>query len=142
MASCPVDQQRRLLLSAALTALLTGIVLTALYTYSATQVRALNSQTAYANPEDGMRALIAEDYSGVSKVEILHADKEIFEDLWFVEARVWAASRVDGKAYSGQESDNPGSFFLRVHNGWAFVPEGKCPEVIALGTWLFGLPAE
>ena len=139
MASCPVDQQKRLLLSVALSALLTGIVLTAIYTYSATQVRALSSQTAYANPEDGMRALIADSYTGVSKVEILHADKEIFEDLWFVEARVRAASRVDGKAFSGQDSDNPGSFFLRVHNGWVFVPEGKCPELIALGVWLFGL---
>ena len=142
MASCPVDQQKRLLLSAALSALLTGIILTALYAYSASQVRALNSQTAYANPEDGMRALIADSYSGVSKVEILHADKEIFEDLWFVEARVWAASRVDGKGFSDQDSDNPGSFFLRVHNGWAFVPEGKCPEIIALGAWLFGIPGE
>lgn len=142
MASCPVDQQKKLLLSAALTALLTGIILTALYTYSAAQVRVLNSQTQYANPEDGMRALITDSYSGVSKVEILHADKEIFENLWFVEARVWPASRVDGKAFSDRDSDNPGSFFLRVHNGWAFVPEGKCPEVIALGVWLFGLRAE
>ena len=142
MASCPVDQQKRLLLSAALSALLTGIILTALYAYSATQMRVLNSQTSYANPEDGMRAMIADSYSGVTKVEILHADKEIFENLWFVEARVWAASRVDGKVLSDQDSDNPGSFFLRVHKGWAIVPEGKCPEVIALGAWLFGLPAE
>lgn len=89
-----------------------------------------------------MRALIADSYSSVSRVEILHADKEIFEDLWFVEARVWAASRADGKGFSDQDSDNPGSFFLRVHNGWAFVPEGKCPEIIALGAWLFGIPGE
>lgn len=142
MASCPVDQQKRLVLSAALSALLTGIILTALYTYSATQMRALNSQTAYANPEDGMRAMIADSYSGVTRVEILHADKEIFEDLWFVEARVWAASRVDGRVFSDRDSDNPGYFFLRVHKGWAFVSEGKCPEIIALGAWLFGLPEE
>ena len=142
MASCPVDQQKKVLLSAAISALLTGVILIALYTYSETQVRALSSQTAYATPEDGMRTLIADSYSGVSKVEILHADKEIFEDLWFVEARVWSARRVDGKVFSDEDSDNPRSFFLRVHKGWAFVPEGQCPEVIALGTWLFGLPPE
>lgn len=142
MASCPVDQQKRLLLSAVISALLAGVVLTALYTYSATQLEVLSSRKTYANPEDGMRAMIADSYSGVIKVEILHADKEIFDDLWFVEARVWAASRVDEKVFSDQDSDNPGTFFLRVHHGWVLVPEGKCPEVIALGAWLFGLPAE
>jgi len=26
-----------------------------------------------------------------------------------------------------------------VQNGWVFVPEGRFPEVIAFGKWLFGL---
>ena len=100
---------------------------------------ALKGQAVYANPEDGMRTLIANSYSGVNRAEIVHAGRELFDDLWFVEAHVWAVSRSDGKKNSGQDYDNPGSHFLRVQHGWVYVPEGKLPEVIALGKWLFGL---
>ena len=77
--------------------------------------------------------MIARYYSGVNKVEIVRADREIFDDLWFVEAHVWAASRSDGKGFLGRDYDNPGWFFLCVQNGWVFVPEGKFPMVVAFG---------
>ena len=119
--------------------LVAGVVLAGLWFYSAGQLRKLRGQAVYANPEDGMRVLIAKSYSGVNKVEIVHADRELFDDLWFVEAHVRAENRADGKGFSGRDYDNPGSFFLRVENGWLFVPEGRWPEIIAFGNWLFGL---
>jgi hypothetical protein len=131
--------RRRFLLSAAIVILAVVAVLTTAWVYSAGQLRALEGQMVYPTPEDGMRELIANYYSGVDKVKIVHAGKDIFNDLWFVEAHVWAASRSDGKGFSGRDYDNPGWFFLRVQNGWVFVPEGKFPEIIAFGKWLFGL---
>lgn len=134
-----MNHRRKLLLITAIVILTVGVVLTTTWVYSAGQLRALEGQVVYETPEDGMRELIASYYSGVDKVEIVHADKEIFDNLWFVEAHVWAASRSDGKGFSGQDYDNPGWFFLRVQNGWVFVPEGKFPEIIAFGKWFFGL---
>ena len=132
-----MDLRKKLLLNAAIGTIVVGVILTTLWAYSADQLRALGGQAVHASPEDGMRALIASNYSGVKKVEIVHAGSEIIDDLWFVEAHVWAASRIDGKGFSDQDFDKPASFFLRMHNGWTFVPEGKFPEVIALGKWLF-----
>lgn len=93
----------------------------------------------YETPEEGSRRLISRYYSGVNKVEIVRADKEIFDDLWFIEACVWADSCFDGKGFSGRDYDNPGWSFLRVQNGWVFIPEGKFPEMVAFSKWLFGL---
>ena len=103
----------------------------ALWVYTAWQLQALHSQATYANPEEGMRHLIAANYSGVDRVEIVHVGKEIFDDLWFVEAQVWTTSRADGNGFSGRPYDNPGCFFLRMQDGWAFVPEGEFPQIIA-----------
>jgi len=134
-----MNHRRKLLLSAALVILAVGIALTTTWVYSARQLRALKGQAVYTTPEDGMRKLIANSYSGVERVKIIHAGKEIFSDLWFVEAYVWATSRSDGKRFSSRDYDNPGWFFLHVHNGWVFVPESKFPVIIAFGKWLFGL---
>ena len=90
-------------------------------------------------PEKGAQELIALYYSVVNKVEIVHAGREIFEELWFVEVRVWAAKRSDGKGFSDRDYDKPGWFFLHVQNGWIFVPESKFPEIIAFGKWLYAL---
>ena len=117
-------------------ALTVAAVLTAVSSFATGQLRALNDQAAYSTPEDGMREQVAHSYSGVSKVEIVHAGKEFFGGLWFVEARVWAASRCDGNGFRGRGYDNPGSFYLSLPEGWALVPEGKSPMAIALGKWL------
>ncbi len=105
--------------------------------YSTLQVRSLEARGVWESPQEGMRSMIERDYSRIDKVEIVQAGKEIFSDLWFVEARVWAERRVDGKGFKGSDYDNPGSFFLRVGDGWVFVPEGRFPWVIAFGRWLF-----
>ena len=134
-----MNRTRKFWLGIATIILLAGAILTTTWAYSARQLQIVRGQPVYATPEKGTRELIACSYSGVNKVEIVHAGREIFDDLWFVEAHVWAASRSDGKGFSGQDYDKPGWFFLRVQNGWVFMPEDKFPEIIAFGKWFFGL---
>jgi hypothetical protein len=117
------------------------VVTTSVWIYSAVQLRVLKDQVVYSSPEDGMREIIEKNYSGVSKVEIVRSEIEVFDYLRFVEAHVWAASRADSKGFSDRNYDNPGNYFLRVKKGWVFVPEGKLPELIALGKKLFRLSA-
>ena len=134
-----MNRTRVLLLSIAIVALVVGIALTTAWAYSVRQLQDLQDQTVYASPEAGTSELVVSHYSGVDKVDIVHADKEIFDDLWFVEAYVWAASRSDGKGFVDRDYDNPGWYFLRVQDGWLFVPEAKHPLIIAFGKQLFGL---
>ena len=107
------------------------------YRENGSEARKINASTAYdtcteqITPFGGLLGLI--------KFIDLIKLKEIFDNLWFVEAHVWAASRSDGKGFSGRDYDNPGCFFLRVQNGWVFIPEGKFPEIIAFGKWFFSL---
>ena len=134
-----MNRRKKFLLSAAIVAMAVCVPLAITGVYSAGQLRALKAQAVYANPEDGMRKLISSSYSGVNKVEIVHVGREMFDDLWYVEAHIWAENRSDGKGFCGRAYDNPGSFFLHVEDGWVFIPEGKFPEIIAFGKWLFGL---
>jgi hypothetical protein len=119
--------------------LIVGACLIATWVYSSKQLQTLRGQEVYVTPEKGAQDLIPRYYSGVKKVEIVHARREIFEELWFVEVRVWAAKRSDGKEFSNRDYDQLGCFFLHVQNGWIFVPENRFPEIIAFGKWLYGL---
>ena len=119
--------------------LIVGAILISTWVYSTEQLQVRKGQEVYVTPEKGAQELIARYYSGVNKVEIVHAGQEIFEDLWFVETPVWASKRTDGKGFSNRDYDKPGWFFLHVENGWVFVPENKFPEIIAFGKWLYGL---
>jgi hypothetical protein len=134
-----MSRRRKLLPSVAIVVLVVGFILTSIGVYSGRQLRILRGQAVYATPEDGMQELIANRYSGVERADLVHAGESIFADLWFVEAYVWATSRTDGKGFSSRGYDNPGWYFLRVQNGWIFVPESRFPEVVAFGKWLFGL---
>ncbi|MBU1922149.1 hypothetical protein KKD84_02905, partial [Patescibacteria group bacterium] len=97
------------------------------------------NQEVYTTPEDGMRAIVNNYYSNIDKIEIAHSDNEMLDNLWFVEARVWATSRSDGKGMTGEDCDNLGNFFLRVDGGWVHLPESKKPLLTAFGKWLFNL---
>ena len=134
-----MSKRRKFLIVFTITILIVGAFFIATWVYSAKQLQALRGQEVYVTPEKGAQELIARYYSGVNKVEIVHAGREIFEELWFVEVRVWAAKRYDGKGFSNRDYDNPGWFFLHVQNGWIFVPESKFPEIVAFGKWLNGL---
>lgn len=107
--------------------------------YAAMHLPRLQSEAMYASPEEGMLGLIQNSYSGIKRVEIVSADRLYrFDDLWFVIAHVWAEKRSDGGGFHNRDYDNPGCFFLKIDDGWVFVPEGKA-EIIALGKHLFRL---
>jgi hypothetical protein len=134
-----MDKRKKLLLGGIVVMLVAGSFFGATGIYSALQLRSLKAKGIYTSPEEGMRLLIEKSYSEISRVEIVHAGREMFDDLCYVEGHVWAANRRDGKGFKDRDYDNPGSFFLRVRDGWVFVPEGKFPGVIAFGRWLFGI---
>ena len=134
-----MSKRRKFLIIFAAIILIVGAFLIATWVYSTKQLQSLRGQEVYVTPEKGAQELIARYYSSVNKVEIVHAGREIFEELWFVEVRVWAAKRSDGKGFSDRDYDNPGWFFLHFQKGWVFVPESKFPEIIAFGKWLYGL---
>ncbi len=110
-----------------------------LYVHASTHLSDLEHRAAYSTPEQAMQSLVAESYVGIRKMEIVYANRELFDDLWFVKVHVWATGRGDGQGFAGREYDNPGSYFLRLKNGWVLVPESRGPILIALGKWLFGL---
>src|SRR4030066_1281885 len=130
-----MNERRKFLIFFAIITLIVSACLIAAWVYSIKQLQQLRGQEVFVTPEKGALELMPQYYSGVNKVEIVHAGREIFEELWFVEVRVWAAKRSDGKGFSDRDYDKPGWFFLHVQNGWIFVPESKFPEIIAFGKW-------
>jgi hypothetical protein len=120
-------------------ALVVTVALAAVYVHSRRQLSALSGQQAYASPEEGMRDVVARHYTGLRRMEIVHAGNEpcFLDNLYFIEARVWADGRIDGKTV-GDEGDNPGGFFLHREQGWVWITEDSLPWFVALGQWLFG----
>jgi hypothetical protein len=77
----------------------------------------------------------------VERVEIEYAGPNAFDGsnphVWFVTAKVWAASRGDGKPMGPRGYGAAGSFFLRQQDGWVHVSEGSFPEFVGLLMRLF-----
>jgi hypothetical protein len=116
-----------------------AVALAGLYVHSRQELAALEGQTTYSTPEEAMHEMAALWYAGLKTVEIVHGGYEpcFLENLYFIEARVWADSRTGGKAVS-VEGDNPGGFFLKRGDGWVWLPEGRRPWFVALGARWFG----
>ena len=119
------------------------ICMASTYFYTTLQVEIAKRAGVYPTPEDSMRALIAESWVGVQRIEIEHAGTNSFDGshphVWFVIARVWAEGRSDGKPMSSAGHEGAGSLFLRTEDGWVHVPEGFFPELVGLGMELFGM---
>ena len=108
-------------------------LVTQVWAYTVTSLAEAKREGIYATPEEGMRAMIARSWRGIERIEIEHAGVNNHDGslphVWFVGAKVWADT---GYHY-------PGSFFIRVEDGWVHVPEGKMPEFIGLCMAWFGL---
>ena len=94
-------------------ALVGTVALVALCGYTTHQLEALRSARTYSSPEGGLREMATQEYVGLDRVDIVHAGFEpcFLNNLYFVEARVWADGRIDGKMKYA-DGDNPGGFFL------------------------------
>ena len=111
--------------------------------YTVSQLERARSRGVYDSAEQGMRALIADGYEGISRVDILYAGPNAFDGsqphVWYVVAEVRAAARADGSGMGRQGCDAPGSYFLQTKDGWLHVSEGAFPEVVGFWMRVFGL---
>lgn len=95
--------------------------------HAAREIEMLRRETRHATPTAGMRHM----YGGPRRlVEIVgQGCGEPFADLCYVVARVHIAG--------DQTPLERGAYFLHLEDGWVFVPEGRVPEAIAFGKWVF-----
>jgi hypothetical protein len=94
-----------------------------------------------------MRALVYENYTGISRFQILGAGpNDSFDEnkshIWYVVAVIHAASRADGSALGHNGCDAPGTFFLQTKEGWVQVGEGAFPEIIGIWMKMYGMAGE
>ena len=95
--------------------------------HAAREIEMLRRETRHATPAAGIERM----YGGPRRsVEIVgRGCGEPFADLCYVVARV----RIDGD----QTPREHGAYFLHLEDGWVFVPEGRAPEAVAFGKWVF-----
>jgi len=73
--------------------ILTGLVLAITCIYSTKQLEILKKQPSYISSEEAMFELILNQYFDIDGIEIIHSSREVFGDLHFVKANVWAEDR-------------------------------------------------
>lgn len=111
--------------------------------YTSSKVAHALSTGVFPTAEEGMRQLLKESYTGITRINILYAGPNSPDGsqphVWYVIAEIRAAMRADGSKMGKNECDAPGTFFIQTHEGWFRVSEGAFPEL--LGHWMsdFGL---
>ena len=112
------------------------------YGYTIFQLGLGRLEGVYPSPEEGMRTRLEDSYIGIQRIEIDHAGPNAFDGsnphIWFVVARVLAEQRRDGSRLP-PTGDYPGSFYLKVHDGWIHRPEGSFPGLIGFFMKVFHL---
>jgi hypothetical protein len=116
--------------------------------YTKAQLGLARSIGVFRDAETGMKEIINQDYIGIKKVEIVYAgpnyDNGSKPFVWYVIARIWAESRIDGSrlGYGKWDHDEGGSHFLQTKEGWIMVPEHKHPEFVVFWMGVYGLAGE
>ncbi len=93
------------------------------------EINRSRAQGEYANPEEGLLALMDKSYSPDHTVKIYSAGPDAHDGskpyVWYVIAEVRASARADGSEMGRNGCDNPGMFFIQLKDGkWVHVPEG------------------
>ena len=113
--------------------------------YTTTQLAVAKSRGIYESPEAGMLAMIEKSYRDVSQVTIEYSGPNSsngkLPHVWFVVARVYADQRADGKPVGNNRTgyDYPGSFYIKIREGWVHVSEGAFPVFIGRMMEVFGI---
>jgi hypothetical protein len=115
------------------------------YGYTVYQLGLGRREGVYSSPEAGMRARLEKSYVGIQDIQIDYAGPNAFDGsnphIWFVTARVLAEQRRDGSRLP-PTGDYPGSFYLKVHDGWIYRPEGSFPGLIGFFMKVFHLEGQ
>jgi len=113
--------------------------------YTKSQLAVAKSRGIYESPEAGMLAMIEKSYGDISQATIEYSGPNSpngkLPHVWFVVARVYADQRADGKLVGNARDDYdfPGSFYIKVREGWVHVPEGAFPVFIGRMMEVFGM---
>jgi hypothetical protein len=114
------------------------VLLTALWIFSAVQLREGKRLGTYQTPEESMYALVKKDYLGVRRVEIGRTDRGMFDHLRFIKAYIYADSRLDGAPMPPRGHAERNCYFVKTKHGWTFIRDNRFPRVVALGQLLLG----
>jgi hypothetical protein len=123
----------------------TGVILVSCWMYTTVQLRAARQAGLYSSAEEGMRAMIAQNYIEPERSQVIYAGTNSFDGsdphVWYAIACVWGGHRLDGSTPGSARHayDQPGWFFLNTRDGWVFVPEGVLPGFIGFWMKVFGL---
>jgi len=113
--------------------------------YTTSQLTLAKSRGIYESPEAGMLAMIKKSYGDISQATIEYSGPNSrngkLPHVWFVVARVKADQRTDGKPVGNNRTryEYPGLFYLKIREGWVFVPEGAFPVLIGRMMEVFGI---
>ena len=98
------------------------------------QVRQGVARGVYPTAVEGMKAMLAENYRGITRLTISSAGPNAPDGsqphVWYVIAEVRAATYADGTPVRHNGCDAPGSFFLQTQAGWFWAPEGAFPGLL------------
>ena len=102
----------------------------------------LERETCYPSPEAGLRAVAAPLYRDACRFEVTITPNEVLPDMRLGTVEVWG--RKDGRCDYPPETRgvrfiDRGFWFVRVKNGWAFLPMERYPQIYALGRLSWGL---
>jgi len=127
------NRKRALLFSLLVIVLL---ALIAIAVYSTLQVRAGKKMGLYQTPEECMYALMAEEYTGIKRIEIARMNRAMHDRLRFIKAYVYAEGRRNGLPLPEQGYGQEDRVFVRTGGGWTFVRKDCLLAIVALGQWL------
>lgn len=102
--------------------------------YVTWQVRRGIARGVYPTAVEAMKAMLAENYRGITRLTISSAGPNASDGsqphVWYVIAEVHAATYADGTPVRHNGCDAPGSFFLQTQAGWFWVSEGAFPGLL------------
>lgn len=138
-----VTLRTRLLIGGAICLVIIGLTgLSLSLRYYLQQWDRLEGETYYPTPEEGLRAVTTPRYPDACRIEPKIIPNEIFPDMRLGMVEVWG--RKDGRCDYPAETRgvrfiDRGFWFVRVKNGWAFLPMERYPQIYALGRLSWGL---
>jgi hypothetical protein len=113
--------------------------------YTTSTLLIARADGVYPSAEDGMLAMIQQNYINPEQVEVIYGGPSAYEfgrpHVRYVIACIWGGTHKDGTPVGSEVNvyDQPGNFFLDTRAGWVFVPEGFMPGLLGFWMKVYGL---